>query len=360
MTDESTATAPRGLFGRYMELFEASLSSRYMQANVVYLIYTSIILYINLRLAPKADEAYTDDVCVAAWLPNPPPPHPFSPSSLSPSPALPLPHSYYAYSDDGSYAYRYPDDTLYRMKLRSINELYIAAGVIHLFNAFQYIFAWFPLGYGLLHPVMIPEYLNVLGATLYLVSASKYNETLSASYTSAQTLLVHRIETASSLIEVFAAFGWTLVWWKTHARGRGRGFTVDDPDLWGNVLIVVPSIIYFAYNVQNLKDPESYGTNYLFAQGDALYFAGSIVYVLCALRDDGWYDSFWLGGALFRGLGVAWLWERCGCSRWWSCEAEGGVKALGGGGAEGYGYAAPPEEAPLTGGAKFPPKRSAF
>ncbi len=93
MSDESTATAPRGLFGRYMELFEASLSSRYMQANVVYLIYTSIILYINLRLAPKADEAYTDDVCVAAWLTlaYPPPHPPFSPSSLSPSPALPLP-----------------------------------------------------------------------------------------------------------------------------------------------------------------------------------------------------------------------------------------------------------------------------
>ena len=69
---DSGATPPRGLFGRVMELVDASLSSRYMQANVVYLLYTSIIIYINVQLAPKADEAYTDDVCVAALAASPP------------------------------------------------------------------------------------------------------------------------------------------------------------------------------------------------------------------------------------------------------------------------------------------------
>ena len=257
--------------------------------------------------------------------------------------------SYYGYNDDGSYYPRYPDDTLYRMKLRGINQLYVAAGVIHLFNAFQYIYAWLPLGYGLLHPVMIPEYLNVLGAALYLVSASYYNETFS-SYTSEATLRVHRIETASSLIEVFAALGWALVWWKTHARGRGRGLTFDDPDFWGNFFIVVPSFFYFVYNIQNLRDPESYGTNYLFAQGDTLYFVGSIFYILCALRDDGWFNSFWVCGALFRGLGVAWLWERA-CGRCWSCEAEEQEHV------KSFEYATPPgEDTPLSSGARFAPR----
>jgi hypothetical protein len=349
----SSAGAPRGYFAKFMELVETSLASRYMQANVVYLLYTSIIIYINSQLAPRADDAYADDVCA-----DPPanPPPPLQTPTLSPPSPPPPPRSYYGYADDGSYFYRYPDDTLYRMKLRSINQLYIAAGVIHLFNAFQYIFAWLPLGYGLLHPVMIPEYLNVLGAALYLASASKYNETLS-SYTSDTTKLVHRIETASSFIEVLAAVGWTVVWWKTHARGRGRGLTVDDPDFWGNVFIVVPSVIYFVYNVQNLKDPEGYGTNYLFTKGDTLYFVGSLFYILCALRDDGWFDSFVVGGALFRGLGLAWLWERA-CGRCCSCEVADSVKALGEEGA--YGYASPPEEAPLTGGARFAPTRAAF
>ena len=183
--------------------------------------------------------------------------------------------------------------------------------MIHLFNAFQYIYAWLPLGYGLLHPVMIPEYLNVLGAALYLWSASLYNQTVTDwTYASPATLRVHEIETASSLIEVFAALGWTAVWWLTHARGKGRGLTLDDPDFMGQVLIVVPSIVYFAYNLQNLKDPGSYGTNELYVKADDLYFAGSLFYVLCALRDDEWFASLWVFGAVWRGTGAAWAWER--------------------------------------------------
>jgi hypothetical protein len=240
------------------------------------------------------------------------------------------------------------------MKLRGINQLYVAAAVIHFFNAFQYIYAWLPLGYGVLHPVMIPEYLNVLGATLYLVSASKYNETLSSN-TSFATLTVHRIETSSAFFEILAALGWTLVWWKTHARGKGRGLTFDDPDFWGNFFIVVPSFIYFVYNVQILKDLESYDTNQLYKKGDLLYFVGSIFYVFCALRDDGWFNSFFVFGATFRRLGLAFLWERA-CGRCWSCEVEEEGKAVGDGDA-GYG-AAPGEDAPLSGGARFAPIRS--
>ncbi len=184
-------------------------------------------------------------------------------------------------------------DTPYQQKLRGLNALYIAAGVIHLINAFQYIYAWFPLGYGLLHPVMIPEYLNVIGAALYLWSASLYNQNIKDyTYEGPSTLAVHRIETASSAIEVCAAFGWAGVWVWTYVGGPGRGWTLDDPDFYGNFFIIAPSIMYLVYNVENLRDPPSYASNFLYRQADALYFAGAVFYILAALRDDGWFQSF--------------------------------------------------------------------
>lgn len=67
-------------------------------------------------------------------------------------------------------------DSAYLQQTRSINQVYVAAAVIHFLNAFQYMWVWFPLGYGPFSWVMIPEWLNVLGACLYLVSASKYND----------------------------------------------------------------------------------------------------------------------------------------------------------------------------------------
>lgn len=59
-----------GPWQRFLALVEASSASRYTQANFVYLFYTSIIMYVNLNLAPRATDAYTDDVyymyeCVA-------------------------------------------------------------------------------------------------------------------------------------------------------------------------------------------------------------------------------------------------------------------------------------------------------
>ena len=197
--------------------------------------------------------------------------------------------------------------------MRGINSLYVAAGVIHLLNAFQYIYAWLPLGYSFLSPVMIPEYLNVLGAALYLWSASLYNTNLTDySYDAAtktttygaSVLRVHEIETASSLIEVFAAVGWCVVWAYTYIPGPGRGYTLDDPDFTGNVLILVPSIIYFVYNVQNLTAPGSYASNNLYEVGDTLYFAGAVFFMCSALRDDGWFPSFYTWPPLRAALGA--------------------------------------------------------
>ena len=175
--------------------------------------------------------------------------------------------------------------------------------MIHLLNALQYIWAWLPFGYGFLHPVMIPEYLNVIGAALYLWSASLYNTNVTDWVWDVQNqvtvygpsvLLVHRIETASSFIEILAAIGWCVVWAYTYIPGPGKGYTLDDPDFLGNILILVPSIIYFVYNVQNLQDPSSYTTNSLYTTADTWYFCGACFFLCSALRDDGWFPSFGL------------------------------------------------------------------
>jgi len=140
---------------------------------------------------------------------------------------------------------------------------------------------------------MIPEYLNIIGASLYLWSASLYNDTITDwTYEGASTLKVHKIELASSLIEVFAAFGWAIVWAFTYLPRKGRGWTLDDPDFYGNFFIVAPSIMYFVYNIQNLINPSSYNTNTLYKQADWLYFVGALFYMCSALRDDGWFESF--------------------------------------------------------------------
>lgn len=211
--------------------------------------------------------------------------------------------------------------------MSSINAVYVVAGIIHLVNAVQYIYAWFPLGFGLLSWVMIPEYLNVLGAGLYLVSASKYD---AAQNDEALTRQIHQIETASSLIEVFAAFGWTAVWWYTYVRGSGRGLTFDDPDFSGNALIIIPSIIYFVYNCSNLVDPANYysGPNAtLYITADLWYFVGSIIYIFSALRDDGWFPSFGIfGWTTFKIL------QCCRCQRaavWLRGEEVTAVKNVG-------------------------------
>jgi len=196
-------------------------------------------------------------------------------------------------------------DTAYRQNVASINAVYIIAGIIHLLNAVQYIYAWFPLGYGLLTWVMVPEYLNVAGAALYLAAASQYNQAYSSE---AARSRIHVIETIASAIEVGAAFGWTAVWWVTHARGRGRGLTLDDPDFSGNALIIVPSIIYLVYNVNNLRDANNYFTGpnaLLYQTADLWYFVGSLIYLASAARDDGWFPSFGVfGAAVFGALGA--------------------------------------------------------
>ena len=79
------------------------------------------------------------------------------------------------------------------------------------------------------------------------------------------------------------------MWWKTYIRIPGRGLTFDDPDLHANIFILVPSIIYVIYNVQIYLDPTTFGANFLYVQGDILYFVGSLFYLAASLRDNGFF-----------------------------------------------------------------------
>lgn len=54
--------------------------------------------------------------------------------------------------------------------LARINRLYVTSGFIHAFNALQYYWAWLPSGFRWHHRVMVPEYLNMIGAGMYMVS----------------------------------------------------------------------------------------------------------------------------------------------------------------------------------------------
>ena len=167
---------------------------------------------------------------------------------------------------------------------------------MHLLNAFMYMWAWKPAGYGLFSVVQIPELLNAIGAAVYTVTAWRYEEVGAADYDAPVTLLVHDLETAASAVELFAAVGWCTTWWLTYPRGVvGRGFTLDDPDVWGNVFILVPSIYYVVYNVRVDLDPKLYLTDTLYTDANVLFAAGSCIYLLSSLRDDGWL-AFLPGG----------------------------------------------------------------
>ena len=102
------------------------------------------------------------------------------------------------------------------------DELYHFFGWVHLVNAWMYWYAW--KGKAWNDPLVFPEYMNVLGAGLYLWSAALYPS--EAGPTDAATLKVHRIETAAAGIEWLACVGWFITWHLTYVRVPGRGYTL--------------------------------------------------------------------------------------------------------------------------------------
>lgn len=138
------------------------LQSRYMLANLIYLIYSIGVLLINFH--PFFDD--DTDVTPATNRSNP---------LDEPIGSNPL-----------------------------VNRSYMFLAFLHLASALLYAWAWRDRSWFDL--VMIPEYLNHFAAGLYLWSAYWYEkqDTLGGPY----TLAVHQIELTAAVVEVIASFGW--------------------------------------------------------------------------------------------------------------------------------------------------------
>jgi hypothetical protein len=80
----------------------------------------------------------------------------------------------------------------------------IGLAIVNIIMGFLYCWAWHDRS--LFDIVMIPEYVNLIQAGLYLWSATWYSkqDTLGGYY----TMAVHKIELVASVIGLFAAIGW--------------------------------------------------------------------------------------------------------------------------------------------------------
>jgi hypothetical protein len=80
----------------------------------------------------------------------------------------------------------------------------IGLAIVNIIMGFLYFWAWHDRS--LFDIIMIPEYLNLIQAGIYLWSATWYSkqDTLGGYY----TMAVHKIELAASVIGLFAAIGW--------------------------------------------------------------------------------------------------------------------------------------------------------
>ncbi|CAF1546852.1 unnamed protein product [Adineta ricciae] len=142
--------------------------------------------------------------------------------------------------------------------------------------------------------IMIPEYLNMIEAGLYIWSTSWYPrlDTLGGYY----TMFIHKIETTAGVIDVFATFGWIMSWYMTYTRTLGRGFSLDDPDVIAFSMTTLGAIVYVVYNVQVLIHPEDYDDNTLYTKADIIFFVGACFYIFANMRDLNWFWFLPLAG----------------------------------------------------------------
>eukprot|EP01102_Stenamoeba_stenopodia_P011865 TRINITY_DN3674_c0_g1_i1.p1 TRINITY_DN3674_c0_g1~~TRINITY_DN3674_c0_g1_i1.p1 ORF type:complete len:167 (-),score=22.95 TRINITY_DN3674_c0_g1_i1:417-917(-) len=103
---------------------------------------------------------------------------------------------------------------------RRINNMYLGWAVVHIISAFLYWWSWTNKRW--YEIVVWPEYLNMIGASLYLASAILYRYEDKENVEDRTTLQVHYIETAAACIEVVAAFGWNYAWYLTYTRRPGQ------------------------------------------------------------------------------------------------------------------------------------------
>lgn len=185
-------------------------------------------------------------------------------------------------------------------------HLYNALSYVHIVNAAMYLYMWSELR-PLNSLFLLPDWLNLLGAIIYLVSAWYYPLAFADTTTGGLKVslvinqhyfsVVNYLDFLGCALELLASLGWVVQWYVDYCTDLlvnplsciGRGFTLDDPDLWGNVTLLLAAGHYFSYNLTIVSDPSQHDRCLLYELGDRLYALNSMCYLLCALRDS---DAF--------------------------------------------------------------------
>jgi len=157
---------------------------------------------------------------------------------------------------------------------------------VHLFDAILYLWMWLEL-MSLKHFLLTPDWLNLLGALIYITSTSLYkyqyeNNSSNPNEKGDKTIffgVVRRLELSASVLELAMSFGWVWQWFVEYRSDLirdpfscvGRGFTLDDPDVWANITLIVAASYYVAYNVTVFMDYSRYDTCNLYVVGDQVH-----------------------------------------------------------------------------------------
>jgi len=129
-----------------------------------------------------------------------------------------------------------------------ISTALIILAVAYVFDAYLYLRSWgseLPKGFAL-----SGEVLNILGSIMYAITSVLY---LYEATNEGDTDAVFGMEAICTIIFLVDAVIYFAVWYANPAEYTpGRGCDWRDLDLWGNLLNVIPAIIYVVANVNGL------------------------------------------------------------------------------------------------------------
>jgi len=129
-----------------------------------------------------------------------------------------------------------------------ISAALIILAVAYVYDAYLYLRSWgveLPTGFAL-----SGEVLNILGSVMYAITSVLY---LYEATNESDTDAVFGMEAICTIIFLVDAVIYFAVWYANPAEYTpGRGCDWRDLDLWGNLLNVVPAIIYVVANVNGL------------------------------------------------------------------------------------------------------------
>ncbi len=241
-------------------------------------------------------------------------------------------------------------DSAYQAALRRVHQFQVAAALIHVANAVQYLAVWPACRnpttgafWRLTDWVQAPEWLNLAAAALSLAAAALADTQQvvgPARFSDGASATAARLELAGAVLQAAAVVGWAAVWWATHARGAGRGATPADPEFLAVLALFPAAAIAVAFRAAALQNP-LLGANpaampYVcgaraaprshrpsrtrpprpspralaaapahppptHSVSDYVFFASAVLYVLASLRDEGFFGSLLPTAALSGG-----------------------------------------------------------